>query len=123
MCKILLSIKPQFVQSIFNGTKIFEYRKSECRKTIDKIIIYSTSPIMMVVGEADVKDIIIGSPDEVWIKTKKKSGISKELYDSYYLGKNKAVAYQLYNIKKYSEPLPLKKFGIVNPPQSYIYLD
>lgn len=123
MCKILLSINPEHVKSIFNGTKKFEYRKTECKKPVDKIIIYSTSPVMMVVGEAEVKDIIINSPKEIWRITKKQSGISKNFFDSYYFGKEKAVAYQLYNVHKYKEPLALKQLGVNNAPQSYIYLE
>lgn len=122
MCKILLSIKPEYVESIFNGTKTFEYRKSKCRKSIDKIVIYSTSPVMMVVGEADVKNIIINSPKEVWETTKNQSGISKNFFDSYYSGKNMAVAFQLCNVHKYKKPITLKQLGVKNAPQSYIYL-
>lgn len=55
MCKILLSINPNHVENIFNGTKKYEFRKVECKKPVDKIIIYSTSPIKKVVGEALVK--------------------------------------------------------------------
>ena len=66
MCSILLSINPQYVESILNGTKEYEFRKN-----IDKIIIYSTSPIMKVVGEAEVDDILIGDPEMIWQLTKK----------------------------------------------------
>ena len=52
MCKILLSINPEHVENIFNGNKKYEYRKIKCKEKVDKIIIYSTAPIMQVVGEA-----------------------------------------------------------------------
>lgn len=55
MCKILLSINPEHVENIFNGNKKYEYRKIKCKEKVDKIIIYSTAPIMQVVGEAEVK--------------------------------------------------------------------
>ena len=63
MCSILISINPEHVENIFNGTKKYEYRKIKCKQDIDKIIIYSTSPIMKIVGEAKVEEILEGSPE------------------------------------------------------------
>lgn len=50
--KVLLSIKPEFVEKIFSGEKRFEYRKSIFKQqNIDTIVIYSTMPVGMIVGE------------------------------------------------------------------------
>ena len=54
MCNMLISINPQHVENIFNGTKKYEYRKIRCKQDVDKIIIYSTYPIKKIVGEAKV---------------------------------------------------------------------
>ena len=72
MYKILLSIKPEYVKSIFEGKKKFEYRKIITKNKPTKIIIYSTYPVSAIVGEADVEEILIDSPDNLWKKTKKK---------------------------------------------------
>jgi Uncharacterized conserved protein len=122
MCKILISIKPEFVESIMNGEKDFEFRKVECKRVVDKIIIYSTSPVMKVVGEADVEEVLVNSPEEIWEITEKKAGISKNFFDEYYKDKTKAVAYKLNNIKKYDEPLALERFGLSAAPQSFAYI-
>lgn len=45
MCKILLSIKPEYVERIMDGSKIYEFRKRKCSKDINGIIIYSTAPV------------------------------------------------------------------------------
>ena len=50
MCKILLSINPEHVENILDGTKKYEYRKKSCKKDIDRIVIYSTHPVKKVVG-------------------------------------------------------------------------
>ena len=51
MGKILLSIKPIYVNKILNGTKKYEYRKRKPKRNdIGKLIIYSTSPIKKVVS-------------------------------------------------------------------------
>ena len=45
MCTILLPIKPEYVNKIIEKTKLYEYRKNKCKKKVDKIVIYSTSPV------------------------------------------------------------------------------
>lgn len=58
MCKLLMSINPEHVDNILAGTKKFEFRKNKCKEEIDSIIIYSTSPIMRVVAEVEVKELL-----------------------------------------------------------------
>ena len=101
MCKILLSINPEHVENIFNGNKKYEYRKIKCKEKVDKIIIYSTAPIMQVVGEAEVKKILEDTPEEIWKITQNESGINLEFFKKYYKGRKKAIAYQLTSIIKY----------------------
>jgi predicted transcriptional regulator len=122
MCKILLSINPEHVENIFNGTKLFEFRKIRCKSDVDKIVIYATSPIMRVVAEVEVENIIEGNLDEVWKHTKKFSGINRSFYNKYYNGKNKAVAYKLCNVKKYKKQKLLSEYGLRCAPQSFVYL-
>lgn len=122
MCKMLLSINPEHVENIMLGTKRFEFRKVRCRAEIDRIIIYSTAPIQQVVAEAEVKEIYVGSPEEIWKKTSEFAGISKQFFDKYFKGRSKAIAYELGNIIKYDTPKPLSAFGVNNAPQSFVYV-
>ncbi|MDV0445732.1 hypothetical protein MmiAt1_13260 [Methanimicrococcus sp. At1] len=119
---MLLSINPEHVDKIMTGEKKFEFRKVRCRSDVDKIVIYATSPIMQVVGEVDILDIIEDRPDEVWNQTSAYAGISRKFYDDYYKGKEKAVAYKLGNVNKYEKSANLADFGIHSAPQSFIYL-
>lgn len=123
MCAILLSINPNHVENIMNGTKRYEYRKVACKRQVDKILIYSTNPIMRVVGEADVEDILIDNPELIWKKTQKKSGIDKRFFDQYYANRELAVAYKLKNVVKYNVPKKLEDYGINNAPQSFQYIE
>jgi predicted transcriptional regulator len=122
MCRMLLSINPQHVENILNGDKRFEFRKVRCRADVDNIVIYATSPVMQIVGEADVVEIIQDSLDVVWKITSEYAGISRHFYDEYYRGKDKAVAYRLGKVKKYHEPLQLSDFGVGFAPQSFVYI-
>lgn len=122
MCKILLSINPKHVENIFNGKKEYEYRKIQCTKNVDGIVIYSTSPVKQVVGEAKVEMILKDKPEKIWEMTKKKSGISKKFFKQYYNDSLFAVAYKLYDIVKYDTPKSLYDYGISTAPQSFRYL-
>lgn len=122
MCKILLSINPEHVENIFNGTKEYEFRKVKCKQPVEKIIIYSTAPVMQVVGEAKVESVLEDTPDIVWKRTKKKAGINESFFQRYYEGKEKAFAYKLSNVVRYECPKDLSFYGVKAAPQSFIYI-
>ena len=85
MCKILISINPEYVNEILSGRKKYEYRKVKAKKdNVDKMIIYATAPVMKVVAEIEILKILEDSPDLIWENTKEYSGISKAFYDKYY---------------------------------------
>ena len=124
MCNILMSIKPQYVEKILSGNKKYEYRKNRAKRNdIDKMIIYSTAPVMKVVAEVDIEEIIESTPDILWKKTKLESGITEEFFYKYYKNKTTAVVYKLGNIKIYDKPKSLNDIGVKYVPQSFIYLD
>jgi len=122
MVTILLSIKPEYVERIFEGTKRFEFRRRLAAKTINKIVIYSTSPVMEVVGEVAVVDAISTSPIMLWEQTKDNAGISREKFLEYFDGCQHASAYKLGEITKYFESKKLSDFNIHQAPQSFVYL-
>lgn len=123
MCQILMSINPEHVEKILNGTKKYEFRKHVSKIIPDKIIIYCTTPVQRIVGEVEVKEVLQDKPSKIWSLTSSKSGINKEFFDSYYDGRNTAVAYKLGAIKKYNKQKTLKDFGIKAAPQSYMYIN
>jgi len=122
MYRMLLSINPEFVNEIFSGRKRYEFRKAKCKEDVQMMLIYETSPIMQVVGQARIEDVIIGHPKEVWKKTSSHAGISKHFFDLYFQGRKKAVAYKLADVQKFDRPLPLSHFGIDHAPQSFQYV-
>ena len=122
--KVLLSIKPEFVDRIFDGSKKFEFRKSLFKRDgVKKVIIYSTMPVGKVVGEFEIADILMDDPANLWEKTAEFSGISQDFFDEYYHGREKAVAIQVGRLTKYSVPKSLSQLGRnIKAPQSYRYL-
>ena len=119
---ILLSINPEFVEKIFDGTKKYEFRKRLADKSVNRILIYATIPIKQVVGEIRVLDTLSASPTALWEITKKKAGISRKRFREYFKGCKIAYAYCLGDVVKYEFPKSLDDFGISIPPQSFIYL-
>ena len=122
--KVLLSIKPQFAEKIFDGTKKFEFRKSIFKNnTIKSIVVYASSPVQMVIGEFEIEDILMENPMTLWEITSNYSGISKEYFDQYFTVRDTAYAIKINKTKRYKKPLNLKSdFGINFPPQSFMYL-
>lgn len=121
--KVLLSIKPEFVEKIFDGSKKYEYRKVLPKRTdISVIVIYASTPVQRVVGEFRIKKIFSESVDILWERTKEYSGISKEYYMSYFQHKNVANAIEIGELKKYKETKLLSDYKIAQAPQSFCYI-
>ena len=123
MCAILMSINPQHVTNIMCGKKVFEFRKRACKRKVDKIYIYSTTPIMKVVGEAQVEEVLIDHPNTIWKITSRQAGIDKKFFDKYFLNREEAVAYKLTNVIEYTAPKSLSDLGVRTAPQSYQYIE
>ena len=122
MCKVLMSINPEHVENIISGNKIYEFRKVKCKRKVDSIVIYSTAPVMKIVAEVEVVNLIEGPPECVWKKTKSGSGIGKIFFDKYYVNKTKAFAYCLGPVRIFDESKTLSDYGLKNAPQSFVYL-
>lgn len=122
MKKILISINPEHVENILSGIKKYEYRKVAAKDDISSIIIYETTPVKRVVAEAEIIDVLMCGPEELWGLTKEGSGISKKFFDKYFKDKEVAYAYKLGEIKVFETPKTLSDFGIRTAPQSFVYV-
>lgn len=121
--KVILSIKPTFVEKILSGEKKFEYRKKIFKQQIDTVVIYSSSPIQKFVGEFTVSNILHSDVKEIWDETKYNAGISYKNYRKYFSNHQEAYALEISNLKIYDTPInPLDIMPNFKPPQSYCYL-
>lgn len=122
--KVLLSIKPEFAESILNGNKKFEYRKCVFRnKEVKTVVIYATMPVGKVIGEFDIDQIIASEPAELWKTTRKYAGITRDFFDKYFAERKTGFAIAVKNPRRYENPVLLKDLipGAV-PPQSFRYI-
>ncbi len=123
MKKILLSINPEYVVRILNGTKKFEYRTRVAKRDIKAILVYCTYPTKKVVAQVKIKSILADTPENLWEKTKAFSGISKDFFDMYFKNREIAYAYELGEIIEFKKPKVLEDFGIHYAPQSFVYIE
>jgi len=120
---VLLSIKPEFAEKIFAGTKKFEFRKIIFKhRNINKIIVYASSPIKKVIGEFIIDDIIIEDIDTLWNTTYEYSGITKEVYQKYFKNREKAYAIKIGKTIRYEKSRNLNEYNIKTAPQSFVYV-
>lgn len=122
MRRILISINPVHVENIINGKKKYEFRKIAAKQDISSIIIYETTPIKRIVAEAEILDVMMLPPEQLWQETKQAAGISKMFFDDYFQGRQIAYAYKLGKITVYKEPKKLSEFGVKSAPQSFVYV-
>ena len=121
---VLLSIKPEFVEKIFDGTKCYEFRRVIFKNTqVSKVVIYASQPVQKVVGEFEIEDVLSCHPENLWEHTKDFSGIEREYFDDYFQDKPVGHAIKIKGAKRYARPLDLfESFNISRPPQSFQYL-
>ena len=98
--KLLLSIKPQFADRIFDGSKTFEFRKAIHRRTeITTAVVYVTRPVGMIVGEFEIQGIESGHPQSLWDMTSHGAGVERAFYDSYFADRRIGYALRIGRVK------------------------
>jgi predicted transcriptional regulator len=121
--RVLMSIKPEFVERIESGAKKYEFRRVLFRREdIDSIVVYASSPISKVVGELSIKQVLTDSPERIWEETHTYSGITKDYFDSYFSDRKVANAISIESYKSYSERLNLSALNVKRAPQSFCYI-
>ena len=120
--KVVLSIKPEFANKIFDGSKKFEFRKSIFKnENIKTILVYSSSPVQKVIGEFQIEKILKHDLVTLWKLTKEYSGISEEYFYEYFAEKDHGFAIKIKSKTKYRIPKCLKEDFNLSPPQSFAY--
>lgn len=121
---LLLSIKPEYANKILAGTKIYEFRKTNICKPINKVYLYSTAPVKKVVGYVELEQIIKGTPKNVWDRCSEYCGIAEKDYFKYYQNKEVALALQIKKVVKFTTPKLFIELDQSNKvPQSFKYIN
>lgn len=124
MRKILLSIKPRYVEQILAGRKQVEYRKRIPQEDgVRQVLIYASHPLKKVVAEFTVGEYITDTLELLWEQTHEIGGIAKEEFDDYFEGKTVGYAYRIENLQRFEEARELCEFGMERGPQDYCYVE
>ena len=120
--KILMSIKTDYANKIFDGIKLYELRKNPLKENVDTIIVYSSGKVKKVVGEFKIEKIIKDSPENIWNLGEEVLGIDKKSFFNYFKNSQYAFAIKIKNTIKYDIPKKLSDFGIKKAPQSFCFI-
>ena len=120
---ILISIKPEYAEKILNGEKRYEYRRKTPVSEVKKMVIYATAPVSAVVGEAEIKGVLLLNASELWARTKEHAGIDMKTFYRYFdFRRYNAKAFQLGTVIRYEKPKSLEDYDFKRPPQSWAYI-
>lgn len=121
--KVILSIKPEFAEKIFDGTKKYEFRRAIFKNPdVKRVVVYSSSPVKKVIGEFEIEAILTHPPEKLWSKTKRYSGISQDYFFEYFGDKDVGFAIKIKSTRLYDKPRCIREDYDLFPPQSFLYL-
>lgn len=119
----LLSIHPEYVKRILNGSKRVEFRKTRISSELKYVVIYCTSPIKRIVAFFKVAAVVDGAPGSIWNQYRKVAGVPYAFYKDYFGNSHHAVAIEVEEVFPLASPIRLRDLDdMLSPPQSFQYL-
>jgi predicted transcriptional regulator len=124
---LLLSIRPEFAEMIFGGTKKIELRRLRPKVVRgDWVYVYVASPVKALRGAFLVHKVLEDVPRQLWKKVRKHAGVTRKQFDEYYLGASRGFAIVLETVRALITPIELtilrSRWRCFRPPQSYHYV-
>lgn len=123
---MLISIHPEHVQRIVEGTKTIEVRRRvPSVRPGDQVVIYSTAPVGAITARCTVKAVESLPPSVLWRRYSSAVGVTRERFDDYFAGKASATALHLSDVHPLRRAVPLQELrrsGPFQPPQSWRFL-
>jgi len=124
---LFLSLKPLFAELVLNGDKTVELRRIQPRAEPGTlVVVYASTPVRAVLGTCVVEDIGTEAPDVIWELHGARTGVRRHEFDSYFQGREIAVAITIRHPQRLEAPVPLgvlrQGLDRFSPPQSFRYL-
>lgn len=128
MKQAIISIKPDYADSIFAGTKTIEVRRHPMHIEAGTVLwIYVTLPRGTLQGFSIVDYVRVSTPAQIWKRYGSLTAITRRQYFQYIEGADKASAIGLSNVVEIDAPISLKQLqrydGAFHPPQRFRHLD
>ena len=125
---LLLSIRPEYSEAIFSGSKCVEFRRRVPRQAEPgtELAIYESSPTCALVGFAMIAEFAEATPMSLWRKYRSVGGISYDAYRTYFSGTERAVGIVLTGVRRLTHAVDLdtlrERWPGFHPPQQFAYL-
>jgi predicted transcriptional regulator/ribosomal protein S18 acetylase RimI-like enzyme len=117
----LLALHARHASRIYAGAKIWEFRRVKAALFPGtRVFIYESAGVGVVTGEFVVAERRIGTPKEVVILEPNEQ--SRQDAAEYLRGATAATALRTSRVLRYDRPKPLRDYGVVRAPQSYMLL-
>lgn len=121
---VILSIKPEYAKAIMSGKKKVEFRKKIFKRPVNKVFVYSSSPIKKIIGFFTIESIVEDTPLHLWTKFNEVGGINYNDFFDYFNEVEKGFSILIKEYKKFEKGIdPADFFENFCAPQSYIYLE
>ena len=120
---VLLSVKPEYAEKILEGKKKYEFRRIIFKRNdIQKVYVYSSSPISKIIASFEIEQILKDSPEKIWKLCQKYGYIKKKDFFEYFKNSASAYAIKIGNVDSFQEPIdPYNIIEDFKPPQSFYY--
>ncbi|MDP2845756.1 MAG: ASCH domain-containing protein [Candidatus Methanoperedens sp.] len=121
---VLLSVKPKYAEKIVKGKKKYEFRRSIFKRNdIERVYIYSSSPVSKIIASFKIEKILVDSPEKIWKLCQKYAGISKKDFFVYFTNSDVAFAIKIGDIDSFKEAIdPYHIIEDFKAPQSFSYV-
>ncbi len=126
--RLLISMKPKHVESIFAGAKRVEVRKRFSRRWLGcRAVLYGSHPLSSLVGEATIANITRDEPEQVWSAFGPRIGAGRREFEAYAGSSEEVSAIEFTDVAPYLSPVGLAQLSHLvkselRPPQSYCNL-
>jgi predicted transcriptional regulator len=123
---VLISVRPRYAEVILAQDKTVELRRTRPNvPTGTRVILYSSSPVMAVVGTATLRHLEQSTPADLWDRVGSFSGISRVEFDDYFQGATRGFGLHLAGAARLDSPVTLEELRRdhdLEPAQSFRYL-
>ena len=122
MTNAAISLKPWFLKRILDGSKTVELRRRRLYLSPNtRLWLYSTLPMGSFVAVALIGNVHHDTPQGVWRRYSRETGLSRAEYDSYACGALWVTAIELEKVTQLIRAVPLSEIRIhskrFQPPQ------
>lgn len=125
---IILSIRPEFAQKIFEGMKQVELRRI-CPKQIGQgtlVLVYVSAPVQALFGAFKVDYVIKKPLQELWMLVRERAGVTRQEFNAYFQGVSSGIGIFFSEVWTLENPIKLQQLQQevegFSPPQGFRYI-